>query len=241
MNRSFALVAALAVIAPAVMLAAADPAGLWEGTLNTPNGNLPLTINIHRDADKWIAEADIPMQGVAGLPLGTVKVDGAAIGFSMPGQGDPHYDGKLSDDGKAIAGSFNVAGQSIPMDLKWKSQPKAVESAPANTGDVTVLVGVWEGTLDANGTPLHLRFNFTKKADGSIAGTLDSLDQGANGLPITSISHTGDAVKLDMKVISGSYDAALNKEATTMTGTFQQGGGPGMPLTMQRKSAEKKN
>ena len=85
-----------------------------------------------------------------------------------------------------------------------------------------------------------MRFNFTKNADGSIAATVDSIDQGANGLPVASIARTGDTVKMDVKAVGGSFEGTLNKDASTMTGTWSQGGGS-LPLTVQRKSAEKKN
>jgi hypothetical protein len=238
MKRYLAVLAGALLLAPATVLSATNPAGVWEGTLKTPNADLGFIFNLHRDGDKWAAELDIPMQGLSALPLQNVKVDGPAIGFALPG--DAHYDGKLSEDGKSISGSFTQGGASLSLDLKWKSEPRAVEKAPANTGDVQVLEGVWEGVLDANGQQLHLRFNFTKNADGSITATLDSLDQGANGLPVTSIARTGDSIKLDLKIISGSYEGALNKDASAMTGTFTQAGAP-LPLNLQRKQAEKKN
>jgi hypothetical protein len=241
MKRYLAVLGGLLLLAPAAVLAATNPAGLWEGTIKTPNGDMGFVFNLHRDGDKWAAEMDIPIQGVSGMPLVNVKVDGAAVGFALPASaGDPHYDGKLSDDGKSISGNFSQSGASLPLDLKWKSEPRAVEKAPANTGDVQALEGVWEGALDANGTQLHIRFNFTKNADGSITATFDSLDQSANGLPVASIARTGDTVKMDLKVLSGSYEGTLNKDATAMTGTFTQGGMP-LPLNMQRKQAGKKN
>jgi hypothetical protein len=239
MKRYLASLAALLLLAPAAVLAAANPAGLWEGTLKTPSGEFGFALNLHRDGGKWAAEMDVPMQGVSGLPLANVKVDGAAISFPMPGAGGPHYDGKLSEDGKSIAGNFIVADQSIPLDLKWKSEPRAVEKAPANTGDVQILEGVWEGVLETHGQQLHVRFNFTRNADGSITATFDSVDQNANGLPVASISRMGDTVKLDMKAIGCSYEGTLNKDASAMTGTFTQG--DGVPLTMQRKPAGKTN
>jgi len=228
--------AAILLMLPAF---AATPAGLWEGTLKTPNGDIGFVFNIHRDGEKWVAEMDIPVQGLSAFPLKDVKIEGAAIEIPMPGQGDPSYTGKLSEDGEAISGDYRQGGADIPMELKWKSEPRAVEKAQANSGEVQVLEGVWEGVLDANGTQLHLRFNFTKSADGSVTGTLDSLDQGANGLPINGISRSGDTVKLDLKTVGGSYEATLSKDASSMTGTFTQGGGT-LPLTMQRKAAEKK-
>jgi hypothetical protein len=240
MKPYVAILAGILILAPAA-LAATNPAGLWEGTLKTPNGDIGLLFNVHRDGDKWAVELDVPAQGVSGLPLANVKVDGVTISFPMPGPGDQHYDGKFSDDGKSISGNITAGGQAIPLDLKWKSEPKAVEKAPANSGEVQVLEGVWEGALDVpGGTKLHLRFNFTKNADGSITATLDSLDQGANGLPINSIARTGDSVKLDVKVVGGTYEGTLSRDASTMTGTFTQAGMP-LPLTLQRKNAEKKN
>ena len=103
------------LLAPAALPAATNPAGLWEGTLAPPNGDIGFAFNIHRDGDKWAVELDVPMQGLSGLPLSNVKVDGAAVGCAMPGAGDPHYGGKLSEDGKTITGTFNVAGQQIPL------------------------------------------------------------------------------------------------------------------------------
>jgi len=241
MKRYVRILAALWVLAPAAVLAATDPSGVWEGTIKGPNGDIGFVFNLHRDGDKWAAEMDIPVQGVSGLPLTNVKVDGAAVGFAVPNvPGDPHYDGKLAEDAKGISGTFSQGGASIPLELKWKSAPRAVEKVPANSGDVQVLEGGWEGVLDVpGGTHLHLRFNFTKNADGSIGGMLDSPDQNVS-LAVNTMARTGDTVKLDVKAIGGVYEGTLNKDASAMAGTWTQGGGS-LPLSVQRKQAEKKN
>jgi hypothetical protein len=228
--------AVLILLLPSLAAAAANPAGLWEGTLKTPDGDLGFVFNLHLDGDQWVAEMDAPAQGISGLPLDKVKVDGSAISFSISAPGDPQYAGKLSEDGKTISGNFTQGGSSLPLDLKWKSEPRAVTKAPVNTGEVQVLEGVWEGALDINGTPLHLRLNFTKNVDGSIAGTLDSPDQKVTGLRIESISRTADSIKLDVKTIGGSYQGTLNKDASTLTGTWTQMGN-NLPLSLQRKKS----
>jgi hypothetical protein len=234
------LAALAGLLLPAAVLAAVNPAGTWEGSLKTPNGDVGFVFNLHQDGGNWVGEMDIPAQHISEMPLNAVKVDGAAVSFVLPGPGDPRFDGKLSEDGKTLAGNFSQGGGSFPLELKWKSEPKAVVRAPANSGEVQVLEGVWEGALDANGAVLHLRFNFTKNSDGSITGTIDSIDQGASGIPITSIARTEDSVKLDVKAVAGSYEGKLDKEASTLTGTWTQGGGT-LPLTLQRQKAEKKS
>ncbi len=238
MKRYAALFTSLLILAPAAALAAVTPAGVWEGSIETPNGELGFVFNIHRDGDKWAAEMDVPVQGVTGLPISDVKVEGAAISFPIPGPGDPHYEGKLSEDGKTIAGTFTQGPSSIPLSLKWKSEARAVEKAPANVGDLAPLVGSWEGVLDANGTQLHLTFNFTKAADGTIKATLDVSEQGITGLAFTSLARTDDTVKMDLKVLNADYQGKLNKELNTMTGTWTQGPGS-LPLTVTRKAAAK--
>ena len=239
MKRYIALFAAALLCVPAALQAAAKPGGLWEGSLSTPNGDIGFVFNIHQDGDKWAAEMDIPMQGLSEFPLKDVKVDGASVSFALPGPGEPHFDGKVADDGKAIAGNFLQGGATLPLNLKWKADARPAPKAAANSGEVQVLEGVWEGALDANGTTLHVRFKFVKGADGNITGTLDSLDQGANGLPVGAITRTGDKVTIDLKAINGSYAGTLNKDATGMTGTFTQNGFD-MDLALTRKGSDKK-
>ena len=238
MKSYFTLLIGLLLLTPITRAAAPDPAGLWEGAIGTPNGDLTFVFNLHRDGGKWVAEMDIPQQGVSELPLKAVKVDGGAVSIVLPGQGDPHYDGKLSDDGKTINGTFSQGGTSLPLNLKWKSEPRAVSKPQANSGDVQVLEGVWEGTLDENGATLHTRFNFAKSADGSITGTFEVAEQGATDLAINGISRVGDTVKLDLKVVGGTYTGTLSKDGSSMTGKLSQGG-MDVALNLQRRKSDK--
>ncbi len=50
------------------------------------------------------------------------------------------------------------------------------------------IAGDWQGTLKAGPAELRLVLHIAKNADGSFKATLDSVDQGANGIPVTSIS-----------------------------------------------------
>ena len=50
------------------------------------------------------------------------------------------------------------------------------------------VIGSWEGKLDVGGgNQLTLRFNVALDEDGALTGTMDSPDQGANGLPLTYV------------------------------------------------------
>jgi len=236
MKTYFGILTGLILLAPSLAPAAVNPAGLWEGSLKTPNGELGVVFNLHLDGAQWAAEMDIPAQGISGLSIDKVKVEGTAISLNIAAPGDPQYTGKLSGDGKTIVGTFTQGGSSLMLDLKWKSDPRAFTKTPVNSGEVQVLEGVWEGPLDINGTPLHLHLIFTRKADGSIAGTLDSPDQQVTGLRIDTISRTGESIKLEVKTIGGSFQGTLNKDASSLTGTWSQMGN-NLPLTLQRKKS----
>jgi hypothetical protein len=93
--------------------------------------------------------------------------------------------------------------------------------------------GLWQGALDVGGMKLRLALHVTKTDDGKLAGTLDSLDQGANGIPIDSIMLTDDGVRFEIQRIGGSYEGTLNGVATQIAGRWTQGGAA-LPLVFER-------
>ena len=93
--------------------------------------------------------------------------------------------------------------------------------------------GNWMGTLDTGPVKLRLALKVAKSAEGSLSATMDSLDQGAKDLPVTSIAQNGMAVKLEMRRIGGGYEGKLNAAGSEMSGTWTQGGAS-LPLVFRR-------
>jgi hypothetical protein len=104
---------------------------------------------------------------------------------------------------------------------------------PAMAQDIS---GDWQGTLQAGGAELHLRLHFAKTATGAFTGTMDSVDQGANGIPIASISLTGFKLRLDVKVVGGVYEATLSADGKSLSGIWTQG--QAMPLSFERMAPQ---
>ncbi|HZF32068.1 MAG TPA: hypothetical protein VE907_23320 [Gammaproteobacteria bacterium] len=97
----------------------------------------------------------------------------------------------------------------------------------------TELAGDWQGALDANGTQLRLVFHVSVTTDGKLAATLDSLDQGAKGIPVQSVTMDGSSVRFDVSVVAGVYEAKL-ADKNTMTGKWRQSGME-LPLDLKRE------
>jgi uncharacterized protein len=84
------------------------------------------------------------------------------------------------------------------------------------------IVGDWKGTLNAGGSQLHLVLHVTKADDGSLKATLDSVDQGANGIPVSAIAVKDGKLSLTVEAVHGTYEGVVNKEATEIKGTWTQ-------------------
>ena len=76
------------------------------------------------------------------------------------------------------------------------------------------------------GGPSKLRFvlHIITYDDGMTA-EVDSPDQNAFGIPVTTITRDGAELKFEVKSIAGSYEGKINPELTTISGTWKQGGG----------------
>jgi pimeloyl-ACP methyl ester carboxylesterase len=95
--------------------------------------------------------------------------------------------------------------------------------------------GTWTGALEVpGGMKLRLAIHIAKAADGKLSGTMDSLDQGAMGMPLSSVAVAGKSFELTLNMVGGVYKGTLNEAGNQVSGTWQQGGGPEMPLSFTK-------
>jgi hypothetical protein len=95
------------------------------------------------------------------------------------------------------------------------------------------IAGDWEGTLNAGGVPLRQVLHISAAKDGTLTATMDSVDQGADGIPVSAVTLSDSKLKLTLDTIHGVYTGAVNKDATEIDGTWSQG----TPLALNFKRA----
>lgn len=100
------------------------------------------------------------------------------------------------------------------------------------------VLGDWNGALDIQGMQLRLVFHITEDGE-KLKATMDSPDQGANGIPVEKVVLDGKELTIEMPNIGMKYTATLNDDGTEIEGTFNQGP-MSMPLKMTREKVEKK-
>ena len=65
-----------------------------------------------------------------------------------------------------------------------------IATAAAQTAD-----GDWQGTLPANGTQVRVVLHLKADGRGGFTASLDSPDQGATGIPVSSVSFANSTMK----------------------------------------------
>ena len=88
--------------------------------------------------------------------------------------------------------------------------------------------GVWHGVLLVQGMKLRLDFNIVKK-DSSFSATMDSPDQSAFGIPMTSVTYANQQLVLTLDAAKIVYTARLENDV--LKGEFTQAG-KSFPLEM---------
>jgi uncharacterized protein len=92
--------------------------------------------------------------------------------------------------------------------------------------------GIWQGTLAVGAVELRLAFKITKKDDGTLTTTLDSVDQGAKDVPVESTTFADNKLTLKMPVMTATYTGTLQADGDTIKGELDQVGK--LPLELKR-------
>lgn len=95
--------------------------------------------------------------------------------------------------------------------------------------------GQWNGVLKIGSARLRLVFNIIKKDSGFIA-TMDSPDQGAKGIPVSSVSFDRPKLEIDISNLNIQYRGELKENI--IVGVFTQNG-QDFPLDLSRQKIEK--
>lgn len=97
--------------------------------------------------------------------------------------------------------------------------------------------GDWQGVLSAGGRQLRLVLHIHTDKDGTEV-SIDSLDQGAMGIPGAAMKQEPPNLGLLFLGVGGSYDATLSPDGKTLTGKWSQNAAD-LPLVLTLQPAAK--
>ena len=103
-------------------------------------------------------------------------------------------------------------------------------SSSASAQDIS---GTWHGKLSIPSGSMTIVFHINQTEQGTYVTTLDSPDQGANGIKTQTTSFNDSVLIIQIPVIQASYKGKLNSDKT-INGTFTQG----MPIPLNLEKGE---
>ena len=215
------LLAVLLCAASTAPAAAPSPLdGDWKGTLAPPGGGtLRLALHFARGDDGALVATLDSLDQDAMARAESVKVDGrrVAVVFASP---PAIFAGALDEAGRELRGEWRESSAALPITFR-------------RTGDAGPPPELWEGKLLLpGGVGLRLLLRVTR-LPGGLRAVLDSLDQGALGIPVDSVSLDGGELRFSSSKVGASFRGKLEPDGDRAVGQFEQRGAS-LPLTLQR-------
>lgn len=202
----------LAILSP--VLAQAEMAGDWVGSIIFPQGDRRLVLHITGPDTALKATSDSPDQGQYNLIIPSITVSGTTFEFSVP-VFDIHYSGVLNGDGH-IVGEYTQHGSSRTLVLERSANaervmpPKSDLASFVENGRFHHKATGVEFDLPAGWS--YVRTQFNAGNNGAVAVIRDPSGKA------TSIDVWMKAVELYPDTIARSFDTDLQHEILVRSG-----------------------
>lgn len=121
----------------------------------------------------------------------------------------------------------------VPGCISQKDSSQTDAAHDQNIENIEDIEGLWLGSLKVpDGAELRILFNVSAKPDGSINATMYSLDQGAIGIPVETVTYKDGSVSFEVKSV-GIFEGTLKEDGKTIEGEWKQSGLT-LPLVLSR-------
>lgn len=227
----------LLLLSPTLLHAASatDAVGHWEGAIQTPQGDVNVSVDVDRAHDGTLIGAfSNPAQRLAHYPFASVSMDGATVRLEIK-TADPGvqaFAGTIGDDGQTFAGDFLVSVYAVPFKLE-RTGPAALPAPPSSPAIDVALAGAWGGTLEIGAKALPLTLTLANETDGTSRGYWAA--GAATPTPVAIVAD-GRTVTLTSPVTPARFSGTLSQDGTAITGTMSEGGHE-RPVTFNRQAA----
>jgi uncharacterized protein len=135
------------------------------------------------------------------------------------------FAGTLNASGTEMSGIWNQSGTKTPVTFKRTKTPTTIPTPlPASAyakRESSPLQGVWKSTLEV-GTPIRIVVRISETAPGKFIGTMDSPDQGARKIPLSTAEYSKPIARFDIAAIDGHFEGTLKDDGSEIDGTWTQ-------------------
>ena len=206
---------------------ASDLQGFWEATVSVGHMTLRLVLKVDQAPDgTYTATMDSIDQGAKDIPVNAMTLSNNTVQFQLPAL-QARYQGDLNARATEMSGEWQQGGTKLPVTFTRTKTPSTIPallppSAYAKR-EGSPLQGVWKGTLEV-GVPLRIVVKISETSPGKFIGTLDSPDQGARNIPLTTAEYSKPTARFDIAAIDGHFEGILKDDGSEIDGTWTQVG-----------------
>lgn len=202
--------------------------GQWSGKLVIPGGEFTIVFDFELDeGEEFVGSVQIVEQG-AKPAMADISFDGDEIFFRVP-QLQAEYRGQVSGD--SITGTLLQQGQELALNVSKGEFVEVLPTLELTDANMEQLEGSWAGKM----TGITLVFNFDRSEDGVIFVTVDSPDQGVEGLKVEAAQVTDNRLHMSVAGVTAQFRGEIDGE--NIVGEWSQAGMTN-PLTVSKFEGE---
>ena len=222
------LVATILLAGAALVQAAGNAAGRWEGIAQIPGNELRLVVDLSDEGGKgWIGSIIVPGFGIKGAELVDQHPRGGDFLFTIKGAlgnqraGQAQLKAHLTADGH-LGGEFMQGGNTAQFILT-KTGPAQVELPPRSTGVAKEVVGEWKGDYEMMGYTRHATIKFAPRGSEGASVAFTIVGKKVNNVPVSLVAQEGDFITVKSEEFGITLEGRFSKETGEIKGTLSQG------------------
>ena len=205
---------------PAAAVHHASLEGDWSGALQAGDAQIHLVLHLKKNAQgEWQATLDSLDQAVYGMEASNVKRTEDTLAFELASVG-AHFQGKISPDSKAIRGIWEQGGTGLP--LRFERRAAGAEGSTAKP--ISKVEGTWQGAIETGNMRMRLQLHLNHDDKGALIASVDSLDQGIQGIPASKVTERAGEVRFELSAFGAEYFGTLSATKNEIAGHWSQNG-----------------
>jgi uncharacterized protein len=193
--------------------------GEWTGTLQAGETQLQLVLHLSKNSQgEWQAKLDSINQSVYGMEVSKVTLNEEAVRFELPSVA-AKFQGKILPDHRTIRGVWEQGGTGLPLRFEKRSAGKKLQPS-ANA--ISPAEGTWQGAIETGNMRMRLQLHLSHDDKKRLAASVDSLDQGVQGIPAADVSEKSGELKLELPAFNAEYIGTLSSDKNEINGHWSQ-------------------
>lgn len=193
--------------------------GDWSGALQVGDTELQLVLHLVKDVQgEWHAKLDSLNQAVYGMDASKVTRDDDTLRFEIASVG-AKFEGKIEPDHRSIRGLWEQGGMGLPLKFEKRARTAATRAAAAA---ISKAEGTWQGAIEVANMRMRLQMHVSHDDKGKLLASLDSLDQGIQGIPASKVSEKGEEMSFEIPAFQAEYRGKFSASKNEIVGEWAQ-------------------